>query len=596
MDYLLVPQPQSVRFQSTALLLPAALSLKESFDFEGLVQRVFTKLIFGQETEIGFAIEKDESFPKEGYSLRVNSRGICLKSSTRTGCFYGLQTLKQLYEQGLGRELPYVEIIDEPDFMHRGFMLDVSRCKVPKMDVLIDLIKLMASLKMNQLQLYIEHTFAFSNHVEVWGDSSALTGEEIQDLDTLCRENFIELIPNLNSFGHMERWLKLDKYKHLAECPDGFVHPISNKQHESGSTLFPSTDSLDFLVELYGEYLPHFSSGNFNIGGDEPWELGRGRSESIVGEKGKSVVYLEFMKAIHARVISQGKHMQCWADIFLESPGVIKDVPESITPIIWGYEPDFPFDEKCLLVSKTHPDFYLAPGNSSWNSFSCRLTDACKNLNTATASGKRFGASGILVTSWGDGGNHYPWLGLFPGLVKGAASSWSEESNREVDLEDYFHRFFFKENEPLLAKALIMLCRTDDFFKPNFLNASLPHKLLFCDWPDRSKDIVVLDGIDANTLHQSLIHLESVTALLAEIPKCDDTVNAFVFDIQLGVDLNRIGIKKGLLMLEGKPMDKLKNKLLALIPRYETGWKQFARSGGLEESVEHLKRAAELMG
>ena len=52
-----------------------------------------------------------------------------------------------------------------------------------------------------------------------------MTGEEILALDAYCRERFIELVPNQNSFGHMERWLPLARYADLAETHDWFDTP-----------------------------------------------------------------------------------------------------------------------------------------------------------------------------------------------------------------------------------------------------------------------------------------------------------------------------------------------------------------------------------
>ena len=49
-------------------------------------------------------------------------------------------------------------------------MLDVSRCKVPTMQTMYELIDLLSDLRYNELQLYIEHTFAFKDHDIVWQD------------------------------------------------------------------------------------------------------------------------------------------------------------------------------------------------------------------------------------------------------------------------------------------------------------------------------------------------------------------------------------------------------------------------------------------
>ena len=96
-------------------------------------------------------------------------------------------------------------------------MLDISRDKVPTMETLYALVDLLAGWKINQLQLYTEHTFAYRQHPEVWAEASPLTGQEILGLDAYCRKRFVELVPNQNSFGHMHRWLKHARYAPLAE-------------------------------------------------------------------------------------------------------------------------------------------------------------------------------------------------------------------------------------------------------------------------------------------------------------------------------------------------------------------------------------------
>ena len=112
-------------------------------------------------------------------------------------------------------------------------MLDISRDKVPTMATLFSLVDLLAELKINQLQLYTEHTFAYRNHPAVWAKASPMTGDEILQLDQYCRERFIELVPNQNSFGHMEQWLKLPQYRDLAEARDSikdFLERVYNQR------------------------------------------------------------------------------------------------------------------------------------------------------------------------------------------------------------------------------------------------------------------------------------------------------------------------------------------------------------------------------
>lgn len=74
-------------------------------------------------------------------------------------------------------------------------MLDISRSKVPTLATLRDLAGRLASWKINQLQLYMEHTFPYTGHEDVWRDASPISPDEILSLDAYCRERHIELVP-----------------------------------------------------------------------------------------------------------------------------------------------------------------------------------------------------------------------------------------------------------------------------------------------------------------------------------------------------------------------------------------------------------------
>ena len=148
-------------------------------------------------------------------------------------------TLRQLLRQ-YGRRLPCLKIRDWPDFPRRGVMLDISRGRVPKLETLLELVEHLADFKINELQLYTEHTFAYRKYKSVWQSWGALTGEEIRKLDARCRELGIDLVPNQNSFGHLRYFLEHPRLKKLAEVSGpyedaerGIRPPADNARAES---------------------------------------------------------------------------------------------------------------------------------------------------------------------------------------------------------------------------------------------------------------------------------------------------------------------------------------------------------------------------
>lgn len=156
---------------------------------------------------------KDNTLGSEAYRLFLSTDGITISYAAKNGAYYGLVTLGQILTQCQDK-LPCVKIFDEPALAVRGYMLDISRGKVPTLDDLCGYADRLAELKYNQLQLYVEgFSFAYPSYTEVWKDATPITGEEIQYLDAYCEARGIELVPNQNSLGHMAAWLSRDEFK-----------------------------------------------------------------------------------------------------------------------------------------------------------------------------------------------------------------------------------------------------------------------------------------------------------------------------------------------------------------------------------------------
>ncbi|HEV2293253.1 MAG TPA: beta-N-acetylhexosaminidase [Tepidisphaeraceae bacterium] len=350
-------------------------------------------------------------------------------------------------------ELPIGTIEDWPDFPVRGVMLDVSRDKVPTMATLFGLIDLLAELKINQLQLYTEHTFAYSKHRDVWRDASPMTAEEVRQLDKYCRARFIELVPNQNSFGHMERWLKHPRYESLAEKPEGFTFPWGT-HHPGGFSLNPlDPRSLELVEGLYDELLPNFTSRLFNVGCDETFDLGLGKSKLECERRGKER-YLEFLLKIYDALKRRGRTMQFWGDIILHKPELISELPKDVIALNWGYEFDHPFDTEAAAFANAGVPFYVCPGTSSWLSISGRTDVALGNLKNAAQNGLKHGAAGYLNTDWGDYG-HLQYLPIsYLGLAAGAACSWCYETTRDASIAEALDLHIFRDAAGVMGKLM----------------------------------------------------------------------------------------------------------------------------------------------
>ena len=323
-------------------------------------------------------------------------------------------------------------------FAARAYMLDISRDKVPTMGTLKQLVEILEKFNYNQLQLYTEHTFAYSKHEAVWKDASPMTAQEIRELDLFCAMHGIDLVPNQNSFGHLERWLVKPEYNHLAELPRGGAPLPWGGFKKDPTTLCPTDPaSLDFLAELYDELLPNFESRLFNIGCDETFDLlGEGRSADAVKEKGEGRVYLDFLLKVAELVRKRGKRPMFWGDVILRHPELVPELPKDLIALDWGYEGNHPFMDEAAKFAAAGLDFYVCPGTSSWNSLAGRVENMRENMIAAERAGHTYGAKGFMVTDWGDGGHWQPLAASLPGLILGGNLAYSGSSAAKMDLED----------------------------------------------------------------------------------------------------------------------------------------------------------------
>ncbi len=392
----------------------------------------------------------------EGYSLTITPRGIEITYREVGGLRAAKATLRQLQRE-YGRRLPCVSIRDWPDFSRRGVMLDVSRGRVPKLETLLDLAERLADFKINELQLYTEHTFAYRKYKSVWQSWGALTADEMRRLDARCCELGIDLVPNQNSFGHLRYFLEHPKVRKLAEVSAPY-EDASGEFVRRPSTLAPNhPGTIPFLRGLYDELLPNFSSHFLNVGCDETWDLGRGQSKKLCRAKGKGPVYLDFLRRVQKEVSERGRRMMFWGDIILKYPKLISQLPKDAIALNWGYEANHPFKKETALFAKSGIPFYVCPGTSTWMTMVGKHDNAFKNLRRAAAAGRKNGALGYLITDWGDGGHPQPLAVSWLPMATGAAMAWCGKTFDEASLAPALSRDVFHDPTGAVAKAAMAL-------------------------------------------------------------------------------------------------------------------------------------------
>ena len=511
-------------------------------------------------------VSRDRTMPNQGYRLLIGSGMVDLTAADDAGEAYGRATLTQLARACDG-ELPMGKIDDWPDLPVRAVMLDISRDKVPSIETLHQLIDRWAEWKVNHVQLYTEHTFAFAEHEEVWRDASPLTAAEIRELDAYCAARHIELAPNQNCLGHAERWLRHDRYRDLALAPDGF---FEHGEHRPPSTLDPRNPAALALVRSWlAELLPNFTSRRVNVGLDEPWELQADQIDDYLG----------------------------WVAKLRALPELVGRIPDGVTICEWGYDADFDFSGRAAVLAAAQRPFWVCPGTSSWLSILGRFTNMVGNCSAAVEAALEHGGSGLLNTDWGDRG-HLQYLPISePGFAYGAAVSWCLETNRELDVAAALDLHCYDDRAGQLGAALVALGDSHRELGPQVGNVA--SSVLHLYYPQLQLGRGPLAGVKAGeyaAIRASLAAAEE-RLVRARPGRADGAL--VIAELRNGIALVDLLCRDAQARLEGDgsiasvpaaTRADLSRDLDAVIAAHDTLWHARNRPGGFVDSVAHLTR------
>lgn len=344
MELYLIPQPQRcARLTGTAQIdREAPVILAQPAGDARLLRAAQTIFANVQCVQGPYALYSAGSFAAacpvrqpEGYLLTLRGAVVQLSANDAAGLFYGIQTLRQYLAMPAH---PAVEITDWPELALRSDYLDM-RGIYPKFENLLRYIEEMAAYKLNTLVIEYEDKLPRARK-DLCHPTDALTPEQHRRLLEVARENFIDIIPLQQSFGHLEYVLKLPEYQHLREIPEapGEMCPLREGAYELAASLLEETARL------------HPDSRYLHLGCDEVWSLGQS-NECKTSGKSRGRIAIEYINRLAEKVVSLGKIPIVWHDMMADvwrggemgEAGNYDDLAllnKNLVVAIWLYSPD----------------------------------------------------------------------------------------------------------------------------------------------------------------------------------------------------------------------------------------------------------------
>jgi hypothetical protein len=397
----------------------------------------------------------------ESYRLHVTERKIVIYACSHRGFLYAVATLIQLCKSSNG-EIDCVEIIDKPSYANRGYLLDVSRGRVPTMESLKNLVDKLALYKINQLQLYVENSFRLDGFQEIWSQTDPFTPEEILELDYYCNIRGIELVPCIATFGHLYNLLgseSFGKYREV-EPKAGEIFTWYNRMiYHTINVTDPG--SLTLITGILDQYTALFRSNKINICCDETFELGKGKSASHAEKMSEGELYLSYVNKLVTYLQKEGKEVMIWGDVLQNNQEMISELNPKVTCLNWHY--DFGVNEEIVKMYSDHGlNQYVCPSVSGYSRLVNAYDLSFANIKEMSEIGAKYKANGFLNTDWGDSGNiNMPALSV-PCMIYGAAKGWNVEDQRDLQsIDKIISRIEYDDQDKTLVGLLRELSHQD---------------------------------------------------------------------------------------------------------------------------------------
>ncbi|NXI35908.1 HEXDC Hexosaminidase, partial [Galbula dea] len=180
----------------------------------------------------------------------------------------------------------------------------------PRVSYLEQVFPLLSQLGANGILIEYEDMFPFKGELEILKSPYAYSEEDIERIQQLAELHKLEVVPLVQTFGHVEFILKHEKYQHLREIER---FPNSFNPH--------LPDTLALLKSILTQVIEkHRRSTWIHIGADEVFHLGEGMDSKkwMSHNKGDmGTMYLNHIKEVLGFITTQywGLRALMWDDM-----------------------------------------------------------------------------------------------------------------------------------------------------------------------------------------------------------------------------------------------------------------------------------------
>ncbi|KAJ2801647.1 hypothetical protein H4R20_003589 [Coemansia guatemalensis] len=345
---------------------------------------------------------------------------------------------------------PEFSISETAQFETLALMIDCSRNGVLGQQSVFAMLRNMALMGYNMLQLYTEDTFKVAGEPFFGYLRGGYTQDELRAIDDYAFNMGVEVVPCIQTLGHLGQMLQWPQYAGLRDTNEVILCRL------------PETYAL--IDKLIATVSAPLRSRRIHIGMDEAYGVGEGRFRSLFGAQEGTAVFVEHLDRVHEICKSHGLRPMIWSDMlfclaaknnalyaYYDQSNNPKDalaggkgIPPEIDLVFWDYFHTAPevYSHKIQQHRELGCENPWLAGSAwtpsrlwSYLPFSFETNRA--SLVAAKSSAGR--VRSYMLTIWGDEGNECDFFSALPVMLYVANHGYTDMSEIDVDfMEDSF--------------------------------------------------------------------------------------------------------------------------------------------------------------
>ncbi len=376
-----------------------------------------------------------EEIAADGLYVKYDGKKAVIGANTIPAKARGYMLLAKAIAEG---KISY-EVSQKPNFNTVGPLLDVSRGGVMKPDSVKKYLDYTAALGMNMLMLYTEDTYEVEGYPFFGYQRGRYTLKELQEIDDYAYSLGIEVIPCIQTFGHMEQYLR---------------YPFNGDIRDNDAVLLVGEEKTYELIRAcIATMRKAFRSNRLHIGCDEARGVGLGQYLNKHGYRDHFEIFNEHISKVTEICREYGYRPMMWSDMYfslaeknktegypvhVEIPQYAIDTMPDCDMTFWEYD-QMDNDHYRINIAK-HRSFnrplVFAGGIRTWDGFVPYYTHSYITTKAAMEECLRGGVDAVIATIWSNDGCETSHMQALPLLSAFSEYCWLGEDCTEDAIWD----------------------------------------------------------------------------------------------------------------------------------------------------------------